>query len=141
LQVHALRAGDGSVLGGVDLEGAGNAGDQSFLAHARENYDGGLPRYVEQELRSFLKCGVFSEGFTRARCDACGHDLLVAFSCHGRSICPSCCGRRMANGAAHLVDRVLPDVPVRQYVDDAFAVSWMREIRPSSSMWRGPETE
>src|SRR5271155_5089420 len=89
---------------------------ESFLAHTREHYDGGLPRYVERELRAYLKCGQFSEGFTRAHCDACGHDLLVAFSCHGRSVCPSCCGRRMANGAAHLVDRVLPDVPVRQYV-------------------------
>lgn len=89
---------------------------ESFLAFTREHYEGGLPRYVEQELRAYLKCGVFSEGFTRAHCDACGHDLLVAFSCHGRSVCPSCCGRRMANIAAHLVDRVLPDVPVRQYV-------------------------
>ena len=89
---------------------------ESFLAHAREHYDGGLPRYVEQELRAYLKCGVFSEGFTRCHCDTCGHDLLVAFSCHGRTICPSCTGRRMANSAAHLVDRVLPDVPVRQYV-------------------------
>jgi hypothetical protein len=26
-------------------------------------------------------------------------------------------------------------------MEDAFAVSWMREIRPSGSMWRGPETE
>jgi len=26
-------------------------------------------------------------------------------------------------------------------MEDAFAVSWMREIRLSSSMWRGPETE
>jgi Putative transposase/Transposase zinc-binding domain len=89
---------------------------ESFLAYARDHYDGGLPCYVEKELRAFLKCGLFSEGFSRCHCDACGHDLLVAFSCHGRSICPSCCGRRMANGAAHLVDRVLPDVPVRQYV-------------------------
>ncbi len=89
---------------------------ESFLAYAREHYDGGLPRYVEKELRSYLSCGVFSEGFTRARCDACGHDLLIAFSCHGRSVCPSCTGRRMANVAAHLVDRVLPDVPLRQYV-------------------------
>jgi hypothetical protein len=89
---------------------------ESFLAYAREQYDGGLPRYVEQELRAYLKCGLFSEGFTRCHCDACGHDLLVAFSCHGRTICPSCTGRRMANGAAHLVDRMLPDVPVRQYV-------------------------
>jgi hypothetical protein len=89
---------------------------ESFLAFAREHYDGGLPSYVEAEFRSYLKCGVFAEGFTRAHCDSCGHDLLVAFSCHRRSICPSCCGRRMANTAAHLVDRVLPDVPVRQYV-------------------------
>jgi hypothetical protein len=89
---------------------------ESFLARAREQYDGGLPHYVEAELRAHLRCGVFSEGFTRCHCDGCGHDLLVAFSCHGRSICPSCCGRRMANTAAHLVDRVLPDVPLRQYV-------------------------
>jgi hypothetical protein len=89
---------------------------ESFLAYARENYDGGLPRYVEQEFREYLRCGDFSLGFTRAHCDTCGHDLLVAFSCHRRSICPSCCGRRMANTAAYLVDRVLPDVPVRQYV-------------------------
>jgi hypothetical protein len=89
---------------------------ESFLAYARANYEGGLPRYVEQEFRAYIACGDFSQGFSRAHCDACGHDLLVAFSCHGRSICPSCCGRRMANVAAHLVDRVLPDVPVRQYV-------------------------
>ena len=85
---------------------------ESFLAYARANYDGGLPRYVEQEFRAYIRRSRAS----RAHCDACGHDLLVAFSCHGRSICPSCCGRRMANVAAHLVDRVLPDVPVRQYV-------------------------
>ena len=29
------------------------------VRHAR-----GLPRYVEDELRAYLKCGVFSEGFT-----------------------------------------------------------------------------
>jgi len=59
--------------------------------------------------RSFARtsAAVFSQGFSRAHCDTCGHDLLVAFSCHGRSICPSCCGRRMANVAAHLVENVL----------------------------------
>lgn len=89
---------------------------ETFLAHARENYERGLPRYVEQEFRAYLKCGLFSEGFTRLSCDACGHDLLVAFACHRRTICPSCTGRRMANTSAFLVDRVFPDVPVRQYV-------------------------
>ena len=32
------------------------------------------------------------------------------------SFCPSCGGRRMADTAAHLVDRVFPNVPVRQWV-------------------------
>jgi hypothetical protein len=36
---------------------------ESFLAYAREHYDGGLPHYVERELRAYLSCGVFSEGF------------------------------------------------------------------------------
>jgi hypothetical protein len=88
----------------------------TFLAHARETYNAPLPRYVHDELRGYLRCGVFAHGFIRARCDACGHDLLVAFSCKARGVCPSCAGRRMANTAAHLVDRVLPAVPVRQWV-------------------------
>ncbi len=83
---------------------------------ARGHYDGGLPHYVEREQHGYLKCGQFSEGFTRAHCDSCGHDLLVAFSCGSRSICPSCAGRRMSNTAAFLVDRVVPDGPLRQYV-------------------------
>ncbi len=89
---------------------------ETFLAHVRETYENPLPRYVEKEFRSYLKCGVFAHGFVRCHCDACGHDLLIAYSCKDRGICPSCSGRRMANTAAHLVDRVLPDVPVRQFV-------------------------
>jgi hypothetical protein len=88
----------------------------TFLAHARETYDVPLPRYVQDELRGYLRCGVFAHGFVRVHCDECEHDLLVAFSCRARGVCPSCAGRRMANTAAHLVDRVLPSVPVRQWV-------------------------
>jgi len=33
-----------------------------------------------------------------------------------RGVCPSCNGCRMAQIAAHLVDRVIPPVPVRQWV-------------------------
>jgi hypothetical protein len=89
---------------------------ETFLAHARESYARPLPQYVEQELRGYLRCGVFSYGFTHCHCDTCGHDVLVAFSCKGRGLCPSCAGRRMANTGAHLVERVVPDVPVRQLV-------------------------
>ncbi|WP_437504841.1 transposase zinc-binding domain-containing protein [Sorangium sp. So ce1099] len=47
---------------------------------------------------------------------SCGHDVLVAFSCKLRGPCPSCVSRRMCNEAATLVDRILPNVPVRQWV-------------------------
>ena len=40
----------------------------------------------------------------------------MAFSCKGRGVCPSCNGRRMAQTAADLVDRVIPPVPERQWV-------------------------
>lgn len=88
----------------------------TFLRFTRDTYEKPLPRYVENELRAYLKCGVFEHGFVRLHCDGCGHDLLVAFSCKGRGVCPSCGGRRMASTAAHLVDRVLPTVPLRQWV-------------------------
>ncbi|WP_437579604.1 transposase zinc-binding domain-containing protein [Sorangium sp. So ce887] len=89
---------------------------ESFLAHARETYEWPLPRYVEQAFRGYLRCGVFAHGFLRFHCDERGQDLLVAFSCKGRGLCPSCGARQMCNTAAHLVDRVLPAVPVRQWV-------------------------
>jgi hypothetical protein len=89
---------------------------ETFLAEARARYERGLPRYVEHELSEYLKCGIHAHGFLRARCRDCGRDLLVAFSCKRRGVCPSCNARRMCGTAAHLTDRVLPDVPVRQWV-------------------------
>ena len=88
----------------------------SFLQHAREHHEGGLPKYVEQELRRYLKCGILAHGFLRAYCESCGRSVLVAFSCKRRGVCPSCNARRMSGTAAHLVDHVIPDVPLRQWV-------------------------
>ena len=88
---------------------------ESFLAR-RQDQDRPVPRFVERELRGFLECGILAHGFVRVHCDACGKDRVVAFSCKGRGFCPSCGGRRMADTAAWLVDRVLPEVPVRQWV-------------------------
>ena len=90
---------------------------ETFLAEAREKHEGGLPRYVEKELRAFLDCGLPSRGFALAVCDRCRRTMVVAFSCKKRGpCCASCSARRMYNGAAHIVDHVIPDVPVRQYV-------------------------
>ena len=91
---------------------------ETFLAsaRARSEHGFGVPRFVEDELRGFLRCGVLAHGFVRVRCDACGDDLLLAFSCKARAVCPSCTSRRASDCAAHLVDEVLPNVPVRQWV-------------------------
>jgi hypothetical protein len=72
--------------------------------------------YVRQAFEKYLECGIFAHGFARARCDDCGHDFLVAFSCKGRGVCPSCNTRRMVETAAHLTDHVFPRLPVRQWV-------------------------
>ncbi len=90
---------------------------ESFLRAAAEAGDGvGLPAFVEREFREFLTCGAFDGGFARFRCESCAHEHLVPYSCKGRGFCPSCGGRRMTERAAHLVDEVLPRVPVRQWV-------------------------
>ena len=57
-----------------------------------------------------------NNGFLRIACDTCRLDRVVAFSCKRRGFCHSCGSRRMADTAAHLVDRVFPHVPVRQWV-------------------------
>jgi len=88
---------------------------EGFLASSSRR-EQPAPRFIEQELRGFLRCGVLAHGFLRLHCDDCGHDRLLAFSCKRRGFCPSCGGRRMADTAAHLVDRVLPEVPIRQWV-------------------------
>ncbi len=71
---------------------------------------------MRKAFKKYLECGIFANGFARARCDDCGHDYLVAFSCKGRGVCPSCSTRRIAETAAHLTDHVFPRLPVRQWV-------------------------
>jgi hypothetical protein len=96
----------------------------SFYARCDES-GRDLPKFVRREFDTFLGCGILQNGFLRVRCQDCGDDRLVAFSCKGRGFCPSCTGRRMSDTAAHLVDRVLPHVPVRQWV-----LSLPIQIRP-----------
>src|SRR5216683_2692173 len=91
---------------------------KTFLGEVEERGEAGasLPRFVVGEFERYLACGILAHGFARVRCADCGDELLVAFSCKGRGFCPSCTTRRMHDTAAHLVDRVLPRVPVRKWV-------------------------
>ena len=89
---------------------------ETWLALAGEGDGDPVPAHVEREFRRYLECGILAHGFARARCGQCGHDFLIAFSCKGRGVCPSCNTRRMVATAAHLTDHVLPRLPVRQWV-------------------------
>ncbi len=75
-----------------------------------------VPLFIERTFRDYLACGMASAGFVRVHCNTCGHDQILPFSCQRRGICPSCSARRMADVAANLVDFVLPEVGVRQWV-------------------------
>ena len=100
---------------------------ETFLAEAAEADPAGegVPGWVEDDFRAYLRCGILAYGFARVRCDACAAERLVAFSCKGRGVCPSCNARRMVEVAAHLTDHVLPPVPVRQWV-----LSVPKRLRP-----------
>jgi hypothetical protein len=83
-------------------------------ARAREGKE--LPRYVVKEFEEYLRCGRLENGLVRVWCEGCKHEIAVALSCKKRGFCPSCCGKRMVETAAHLVDNVLPIAPYRQWV-------------------------
>jgi len=88
---------------------------ETLLADAQERHPYGYPSHIEKTYRAYLDCGLLSRGFARVVCQVCGKENLVAFSCKKRGVCPSCEGRRMAEVAAHLVDRVLPKAAYRQW--------------------------
>ncbi|EEV5907264.1 IS91 family transposase [Escherichia coli] len=75
-------------------------------------------------------------GFLRVRCESCHAEHLVAFSCKRRGFCPSCGARRMAESAALLVDEVLPEQPMRQWVlSFPFQLRFLFASRPEIMGW------
>lgn len=93
------------------------------IAHPEAGVGAELPRFIKDEFDAFLKCGILAHGFLRLRSGECGHDMLLACSCKGRRFFPVCGARRMSQIAAHVVDHVIPQVPIRQWVRSQPAVS------------------
>lgn len=87
---------------------------ETFLAR-RSAQGEAMPRFVVDELRGYVRCGVLAHGAARFRCE-CGKERLAALSCKGRGFCPRCGGRRMTEIARHWVRSVLPHVRIRQWV-------------------------
>lgn len=69
-------------------------------------------------------------GFSRALCDECGHDFLIAFSCRGRGVCLSCNTRSMAETAVQLVDLALAGQSVGQGVGGT-----IRDVESQIDAW------
>lgn len=51
---------------------------------------------VREVVEKYLDCGNLELGFARVRCEECGAEFLVAFSCKCRYFCPSCHAKRLA---------------------------------------------
>ncbi len=72
--------------------------------------------YVMTVIYRYLDCGDLHMGFARVRCEECGHEYLLAFSCKRRQFCPSCHQKRVIEYGEWLLTHVLKDVPHRQWV-------------------------
>ncbi len=53
---------------------------------------------IHTSVEKFLKCGDLKEGFARIKCNDCGKEMFVPFSCHQRCSCPSCHQKRSLLG-------------------------------------------
>ena len=51
--------------------------------------------YVTDVIHRYLDCGDLQFGFARVKCEDCGHEYLLAFSCKRRHFCPSCHQKRV----------------------------------------------
>jgi hypothetical protein len=51
---------------------------ETWLA-SRNRADEPVAGHVEQEFRTYLRCGILCFGFARARCAACGTGFLIGF--------------------------------------------------------------
>jgi hypothetical protein len=71
---------------------------------------------VERARREFLRCGLLEHGFARLSCGDCRRSVLVAFSCRGRSFCPSCEKKKQLLWAEWLREHVLLPVAHRHVV-------------------------
>jgi hypothetical protein len=77
---------------------------------------GRLGHHVDKQVRAYLGCGLFSGGCCRVRCEDCGHEFILPYSCKTRYLCTSCHERKALVWADWLVDEVLEDVPHRMWI-------------------------
>lgn len=109
--IVSVRTDDPAIaVGPVEELSEGGFDDTSgnqFIAGYR--LPGQAPMFEEQQFRRLQTAR--QPGRDAVRCDVPG-----GLSCKGRGVCPSCNTRRMDQMVARLIDHVLPQVTVRQWV-------------------------
>jgi len=116
------------------LHRAVRTGWPQVKALARDSTGAPLPEFVDKAMKAYLACGQLPCGFARFRCSGCRKDVLVAFSCKARGLCPSCDGKRMLEEAEHITSAILPELPYRQWVltlpfDLRYVLAWNAVLR------------
>ena len=81
-----------------------------------ERFYGFWRPYVMEVIDRYLECGDLHCGFARVKCEDCGHEYLLPFSCKRRHFCPSCHQKRVVVFGEALCENVLKYVPHRQWV-------------------------
>jgi len=91
---------------------------RSLYAEKYEQTYGYFREEVNRAVEKYRKCGILRYGFARIKCEnrKCGNELLLAFSCHGRSLCPSCMQKQMLLQEVFLSEEVIRSVYHRHMV-------------------------
>jgi hypothetical protein len=55
---------------------------ETFLNNANSSDYNGIPKFIKNEFRSYLQCGIHAYGFLRLKCEDCKKEKNVAFSCN-----------------------------------------------------------
>ena len=72
--------------------------------------------HIRKVMERYLDCGILRGGFARIKCEDCGHEYLLAFSCKRRHFCPSCHQKRVVEFGEWLCQNVIKAVPHRHFV-------------------------
>ena len=94
----------------------GNAYIGNSTTSSKPMTDGYLRPVVEDVVDKFIQCGDLTKGFATARCGTCGQEVVIAFSCIARYLCPSCHQNKVLLFGELIMNQVLFPVPHRQYV-------------------------
>ena len=81
-----------------------------------EPVSGPLRPEVLRAVPAYLECGRLQNGFARLRCETCGQEEFLAYSCGIRQLCPSCQAKRAVLFGERLAEEVLSPEAAHQHV-------------------------